>query len=1758
MAKKCKDCDPNKYIEGLAYRGAHGHSFDGFIKYNDIGQPYDSAGNPTTSMEANVADMLDAHNPMFSPKTIQGLADRVMDIDIQGMDATQGFWFVWSLSEGLIAYGEKASNNHVTSAAITSAGYTDNNYKVANQFSFNITTDQLTSRITTSGFPSDFSDGLSIPAPISTVTNMFKSRLSKVGFFTGTIVSTLYGAKIVRAGKVEHLESSVAKKSLTVVVRDTYGDLKVHVRSAPTIHIFKGQSFTPYNFNINSSRAQIYPTTTTKNIIENLNLAWDATNKRIYAPNGYVSSAITSEIHIENLRFTIQGPDAEQGNSIDFTLGAVIGARNTAITAPTISGKTIKGTVGTAINESISGLNGKQKIVSISNLPEGISYDATNNKITGTPVHATSGSGHIAYASASNENTSTAVVQIIFIIGSYSDNNKPDAGTYPTRINLPRGSLNVIKNNKFTFNFSSNDYEVIQYKKIDVSEIQNIRKYNRPDGKIWQGSNLSIGRSVKAFNIDNSKKTVTEYTNPSDKILSSNDLIFNPGLGDEKNTAFWMQIDDPRSLTRGVSAWELTVIGTCVIEKNVGGRIDGLGNACYSPDGTLGPVSTPDSEQLDVTCTNTAMGGWSANPADNVPRVSISGGGSGINIEHQVLFSTPRDGGSLETTSAVAQSRLSKSGFLKYPNGIPYGNGTYDFRVIFIDTCAFNNGNSIAEVPCFTSWIGTYGTARAGDVFACSYTATCFAKKTKVLTPNGYKNIEELKINDEVTCFDKYLNIKTSKIKKIFNHNKEEVPIYKVKLDNGKTLRCTLEHPFLNKYGKFRPLFDFEVGDSLISYDWKELKIISIEKDGYEFTYNIKVERYNTYIVDDVFVHNMGYSSGPKIGSIQCGKGGCCQVTAKGCVPKGRVTRTENRTATSAAIPCGGGTLVSRAGDIQTKANYGFRYKNNLLESKDIGITSLTNISILDIISEGPIEGLVNYEIVPKLNGSKGRSQKGDIGWKNGVTIQRWAGDFPIFRSIYWNEIPLADNTYPGNGSRNFDFIKLTYDNGDHAPLHLRASQHNNIQIKEETFSKAVHNGIYVDSIKFVDRDSRSTFIERGRLPKRLTSTKTVSMKLFGKRKFNDGSERTYKKSITVLTKDLYGLRLNIKIVSLFKQIVDLTIWESAEEAEKNQTSGRIDRQAMTFYLTIKRICKGSSGAGKVVKTLLTKYIVISGKLNQGPYIETFEWTGLNDKNIFGTADIDNTIGYEIEVEPTYTESVDPNIVLRSSIDSVTELYDDFIAPVHTAGILTTFDARYFSSIPQRAYDVRLLKVKVPSNYNPFTRTYVGAWDGTFVLSWTDNPAWCFYDLLTNKRYGLGKYVDPRLADKWTLYEISKYCDQLVSDGRGGLEPRFTCNTLISTREDAYKVINDMASIFRAMVYYSAGLIMVSQDKPKEPIYLFNNSNVKDGEFTYNNTSKRVRRNVALVRYNDKDNFFKPAVKYVENRDGILKFGIRETEVSAFGCTSEGQAERLGKWTILSENLEAEITSFETSLPAMYLKPGDIILVQDQNRQNRLLGGRTYDLRKNYAILDVKFEDLEKFLPAIQGCTLNLLTPAGNIEINTSAHSELTGVLASGNFLTQDQTFILNTNLTETAPVTGLSPQVIRRKQIQSINFNSNNVSTSLFKEYVTGITDTGNSYYGYTLINFPPGANLDDIQHTLLKNTVWTLELDPDKYNTNLSPSITGFSNRNPYPGSKLEAYIDKTQRFRVLDIEEQEEFRYKITALQYEEQKFAEGDDI
>jgi predicted phage tail protein len=327
--------------------------------------------------------------------------------------------------------------------------------------------------------------------------------------------------------------------------------------------------------------------------------------------------------------------------------------------------------------------------------------------------------------------------------------------------------------------------------------------------------------------------------------------------------------------------------------------------------------------------------------------------------------------------------------------------------------------------------------------------------------------------------------------------------------------------------------------------------------------------------------------------------------------------------------------------------------------------------------------------------------------------------------------------------------------------------------------------------------------------------------------------------------------------------------------------------------------------------------------------------------------------------------------------DSYTEVVSQRLRYPYSAMLAVSIDASQFSSIPTRAYDVRLRRVQVPVNYNPITRVYTGSWNGTFKTAWTDNPAWCFYDLLTHPRYGLGAFVGTGV-DKWTLYSIAQYCDQLVPNGFGGQEPRFTCNIIIGSKAEAFRVLNDIASIFRGLIYWAAGGVTAAQDAPSDPVALFTPANVIDGAFSYSGSSAKVRHTAALVTWNDPQDLCRQKVEYVEDREGINRYGLVMTEVVAVGCTSRGQASRVGRWLLFSERLQTDAVAFKVGLEGAIVRPGNVIKVADPGRAGVRFGGRLLAASTTNLTLDAAVT-----LVAGQTYTLSCLRADGTVQERT-------------------------------------------------------------------------------------------------------------------------------------------------------------------------------
>ncbi|HII3821264.1 TPA: TipJ family phage tail tip protein [Pasteurella multocida] len=331
-------------------------------------------------------------------------------------------------------------------------------------------------------------------------------------------------------------------------------------------------------------------------------------------------------------------------------------------------------------------------------------------------------------------------------------------------------------------------------------------------------------------------------------------------------------------------------------------------------------------------------------------------------------------------------------------------------------------------------------------------------------------------------------------------------------------------------------------------------------------------------------------------------------------------------------------------------------------------------------------------------------------------------------------------------------------------------------------------------------------------------------------------------------------------------------------------------------------------------------------------------------------------VPFQVKVERVNADSKSQRLQNNTIWASYTEIIETQFAYPNTAILGIRFDSEYFSSIPNRTYEIYGIEMKVPSNYDPFERTYTGFWDGTFKIAWTNNPAWILYDLMTNKRYGLGWRLGEFNVDKWALYQAAQYCDQMVPDGFGGQEPRFTCNAWLTDQRKAYDVINDICSIFRAMPVWNGREFTVVMDRPADPVWTYTNANVISGEFSYQCSAQKARHNEIHIEYIDADDSYERKIEVVSDDDLIRRHGLNVKKVTAFACTSRGQAFRTGKWILETERLETKTVTFAVGAEGLMHIPGDIIRVADCDYADTNIGGRVLDINGNKVTLDREIE----------------------------------------------------------------------------------------------------------------------------------------------------------------------------------------------------------
>ncbi|GLK92389.1 hypothetical protein GCM10008164_01250 [Achromobacter xylosoxidans] len=312
---------------------------------------------------------------------------------------------------------------------------------------------------------------------------------------------------------------------------------------------------------------------------------------------------------------------------------------------------------------------------------------------------------------------------------------------------------------------------------------------------------------------------------------------------------------------------------------------------------------------------------------------------------------------------------------------------------------------------------------------------------------------------------------------------------------------------------------------------------------------------------------------------------------------------------------------------------------------------------------------------------------------------------------------------------------------------------------------------------------------------------------------------------------------------------------------------------------------------------------------------------------------------WNIRVRRTSPDSTGQHIASNLYIDAYTTVTDQRLRYPMISLVGYKIPAELFSSIPTRAVRSKGREIRIPSNYNPITRTYVGTWDGSFKLGVSSNPVWVLLDVILSDIFGLGQRINLGMIDRWSLYSIARYCDEMVPDGLGGMEPRFRAVGQIATREDASKLLQDLASIFRGAAFAANGTVVTTADMPAQPVYTYSRANVK-GKFRYTGTRRRKRFTVAQVSYNNQEDFGRQKVEPVEDLDGLARYGVRETKLLAFMCPSRGQAHRLGSWTLLTAREQTRGLKFRVGLDYAVVMPGSVVEIADNVLAGAMIGGR--------------------------------------------------------------------------------------------------------------------------------------------------------------------------------------------------------------------------
>jgi predicted phage tail protein len=535
------------------------------------------------------------------------------------------------------------------------------------------------------------------------------------------------------------------------------------------------------------------------------------------------------------------------------------------------------------------------------------------------------------------------------------------------------------------------------------------------------------------------------------------------------------------------------------------------------------------------------------------------------------------------------------------------------------------------------------------------------------------------------------------------------------------------------------------------------------------------------------------------------------------------------------------------------------------------------------------------------------------------------------------------------------------------------------------------------------------------------------------------------------------------------------------EPITRTITDADVDRIRVTLtFQALQRFTE----KGDIVGTSVQYQILIS--YNSGTFVTAVDQTvsgrtgdAYQRSNVITVA---GAFPIQIRVVRVTADSTDSRLQDAFSWTSYTEITDAKLRYPASALLGIQVNARDFSSVPSRSYRIRGIKIALPSNAtvdaNNGRVIYTGIWDGTFQAAvWCSDPAWCLWDLLTNCRYGFGQHCHPRDLDKFSFYQASVYCNELVNNGRGGTEPRFSCNVSIQNQAEAYKLINDMCSVFRAMPYWSVGLMTIVQDRPSDPIYLFNQTNVSEEGFQYNGSSLKTRHTVAIVGYLDIETQ-EMAYEAVEDLAGIARYGIITAEVTAFACTSRSQAYRVGEWLLYTQQNETEIVTFKASLDSgVAVRPGMLVSISDSLRAGARRGGRITAAASNYVVID---EVAATNLPTASSPQIMVSMADGTVE--TRAVSSV-----SGSKITVSQVF------TSTPLVGG------------TFVYNDNNMVASTWR--VLGVQEQNGVEYSITAISYNATKyNYIERGKSLVRKTYLPLEVPKPTDPQNLSAEVATY----------------------------------------------------